>query len=169
MTPQEIVLNSIASADRDRNTEREIVTALSQLDPSSSIEDIAATMGMLDAMMQRAKELRAEFEQQCIEWIKANGEIEIGTVRYFIGNPKTHKDNDPGETLEVLLEVSGGDLDGIKCCLSSGAFKHGAVKKFLEEHGDGRYEQLFTVIERERLEEGKVKPQLQKVDSRFIK
>lgn len=158
------------------NQEKTIERALANMDPDTPIETIAENWMRIDDLIRRAKAFREEFEQQCIEWIEANGrDIEIlfqdgSVIRYYVGNAKTVKCADVPGTLLELLQVAAGDLDAVANCLGSSAWKHGAVKKLLAELGAGdKYDSLFVVEEKQELKEGKPVKRLQKFDSRFVR
>jgi hypothetical protein len=145
-------------------------TSVNAITPESSVEQIADVLFTLAGMARRIKELQADLDERMIEHIKATGQdIVIGTVRYYIGKPKTIKSRDDLKTLETLLEISGGDLGRVVQCLSANAFKHGTVKRMLEElkAAPETFDLLFETVEREKLEEGK--PRLMKLDTQYLK
>ena len=144
------------------DTERPILDALAAMDPDKDIEFIAHTMGAIEELIRRAKEFKVEFERQCMDWIEVNGrdiEIPVGDgemIRYYIGNRKETKCRDVKETLASLLELTGGDLDAVAVCLSANAWKHGQIKKTLENAGRAdRFDAMFSVEEKTELAEGK--------------
>lgn len=130
-------------------------------------DDCLTAMMFAARLREIAKDLSAKVEAGVIAWINRNGEIVDGTVRYYVGVTKTTKCTSVKDALEAILEASGGDMDAVVACMSTGAWKHGACSKLLPKEV---YDALFVAREEEDIKEGKpAKPdKLQKFDSRFI-
>lgn len=139
---------------------------LASLDTTVPVSQVVDVMNAVDAYVRRAKEFKVQLEQAMIEWIKANGDIEIGTVRYYVGTEKETKCVDQREALEAFLDAAGGDLDAVSTMLASGAFKHGAARALLDEE---RYAKLFVTTEKSKLKEGKPDRKLIRVDSQYVR
>ena len=125
-------------------------------------EEVIEALNVRAAMKARMKEVDAAFEAAVIAWIQANGEIECGDIRYYVGTEKVTRCIDQTTTLWTLLEAGGGDT--VAHCLSSGAFKPGACREVLGELWDGH----FVTTERPDLKTGKPKRGLRSVDKRFL-
>lgn len=133
--------------------------ALTLLDLSAKLREVAANL------TERSKDV-------AIKVIDAQGDIEFGTVRYYVsvdkGEPKC-KDNE--KLLDALLNVTGGDMKAVSTCMSTGAFKPGACRDRL---GD-EWGKHFSVEDKKKLKEGSVntpKPperSLQRFDSQFMR
>ena len=110
--------------------------------------------------------LKERAEAAAIKWIRTNGDLVDGDIRYYVGPNKSTKCLDLPGTLRALLEVSGGDLDAVVEVLSSGAFKPAKAREVLCERADGLFETKTTVD----LKTGKATgPRLQKSDPRYIR
>lgn len=140
--------------------------SVTAIGPDAPVESVVETICLIDGMMSRIKDLKAQLESRAVEWIKANGEFAIGDVRYYVGTPKVTKCRDVRGAVESVLELTGGDLGRLVDCLASGALKHGTVRKLMDELGaTARFDELFDVTYDEALKEGK----LQKADVKFLK
>lgn len=139
---------------------------LASLDTTVPVSQVVDVMNAVDAYVRRAKEFKVQLEQAMIEWIKANGDIEIGTVRYYVGTEKEAKCTDQRTALDLILEASGGDLDAVASVLASGAFKPGAARALLSPV---QYEAVFLTTEKSKLKEGKPDRKLIRVDSQYVR
>lgn len=73
-----------------------------------------------------------------------------GEKRLYIGTDKKTRNPNPTDTLARLLTATGGDLNAVAECLSSGAWKPGACREVL---GD-EWGSCFTVEEVASIETG---------------
>jgi hypothetical protein len=106
-------------------------------------------------------------EQQMIEWIKANGDLELNdTSRFYVGDEKRVKCVNVPAAVEALITACNGDFTAFCEILSSNALKHGAAKKVLPAEV---FEQFFATEVVEDLKTGAAKKKLLKADERFIK
>lgn len=137
------------------------VIALGTSAPAEAVAELLNTIQVLKREIRRVDDL---FENIFIEWIQANGDLQIGDVRYYVGTPKDTKCINVPATLAALLEATGGDFDRVCGCLSSNAIKHGAAKKVLPED---EFSKLFSVTEKVTLEEGKPKKSLLTKNDRY--
>lgn len=145
------------------------------IDPETPIEVIADVRSRLESYMKTGKELLEKLDDQMIRWISTNNRpIEwsvdaAGNVRRFwIGESKSTKCKDPAAVLNVLLE--NFSVDDVIACLAANAWKHGAIKKLLQGQGKGDlYDGLFEVVTRQKLEGDEPKPQLQQMNTQFLK
>jgi hypothetical protein len=111
----------------------------------------ASRTHVLEAMayVQQARaavqSLAQRFEAACIQWIDTNGgELIDGDKRYYVGVDKKHKCKDVRATLEALLVETGGDLDALNTCLSSGAFKPATTMTTLGDKAAEFFETQIT-------------------------
>jgi rubrerythrin len=138
----------------------ELLTELiRRISPDMEHELVATAIIGMDDMKRRVRELDAMLEGLLIEWIDANGDIEIGGVRYYVGKASRVKCRDVKATLDRLLTEFGGDLDRVSICLSSSAWKHGQVRR---EAGEQTYEQLFETTVAPELATGKPRREIKK-------
>lgn len=152
---------------RETHSVTRCADAVTLITPDTPIEVVANLLYQLEGMAERIREARAELEARMIQRIKEHGEFSIGDIRYYVGTPKRITCRSYEETLNRLLEITGGDVGRLCGCLSSGAFKHGTVKRLLDELAapPETFDQLFETAYDEELKEGK----LQKADRRFAK
>jgi hypothetical protein len=155
-----------------------IVTDLDQLQqaalaisPHSTVDEACDVISRIDAAMERAKELRATLEQVVTEWVKENGPLMFGTIRFYLGTEKKVICKGNKECLEAMLRVCGGDVEAVAKLLGSGAFKYGSVRTTLEMAGvPEKFDELFETTEKEELKEGKPEKvkKLRRVDEKFL-
>jgi len=132
----------------------------------ATAEDVLATIDVIDALKALARDLAGRSESAIIKWIDQHGQIERGEVRYYTGPNVTIKCRNHEATVEAVLSASHGDLAAVARCLSSSAWKAGAVRELLPpDEMDG----LFEVVVSKDLRTGKPLKHLKKADSRFAK
>lgn len=130
----------------------------------------AAALNKLQRLKELVREIERDMTARLIEWIQANGDLEIGELRYYVGTEKKTRCNDVRGTLAALLELFAGDLDRVAECLGSSAWKHGAIKKALEEIGQAaKFPELFTVTEETDLKTGQPAKKLMTVNPKFTR
>jgi hypothetical protein len=147
------------------------------VEPECTIDDIATAWTRLQGLKRFAADLQKDLESRCIGWIEANksdirwamdeagGEMILTTKE-----EKSEKCRDARKALEVLM--TAGDFESVANCLSSNAWKYGAVRKYLAEIGQADiYGQLFETIVKTKLvaqDKGPDQPKLRAIDTRFI-
>jgi hypothetical protein len=119
----------------------------------ASRAQVLEAMAYVQQARAAVQSLAQRFEAACIQWIDANGELIDGDKRYYVGHEKKHKCKDVRATLEALLVETGGDLDALNTCLSSGAFKPATTMTTL---GDKAKDHFITEITQD-LKTGKPK------------
>lgn len=125
------------------NTEL-IEREIRELTPELSPDEVAVRLDRLVALKQQVKELSELFEAALFAWLAENGELTVGQIVWFIGNDKQTKCRNVKATLAALLELSGGDLDAVADCLGASAWKHGTIRRLLDERGCGeKFGELF--------------------------
>ena len=118
-----------------------------------------------DALKDATRALCDQIEESVIEWIRVNGEVSIGDVRYYVAPNKDTKCKSVLGTLRAALEATGGDVDSIAQLLSASAWKPGACKKVL---GEDVCRALFETRETDALKTGEPpRDRLQASDGRF--
>lgn len=130
-------------------------------------EDVAAMLDLIACYKRRIKEVDDLFEKMAIEWVEANGDLDIGNgIRYYVGTPSTTKCIDKKTALVGLLEATAGDVDALCEHLASDPIKHGAARKTLPPEV---YAKCFETTTKKTLEEGKPKKRLLAANDRFTK
>ena len=122
---------------------------------------------LLGQLLADAKRLQ---EQRLIDLLadEPSAGVNIGTIRFYLGRDKITKCRDQAATLAAVLEKTGGDVGQVAECMSSNAWKPGALRDVL---GDV-WPTCFEVIEREEVKEGKPNKAgrtLQIVDTKFLR
>lgn len=110
----------------------------------ASKEEVVNALSFVGRLKEITKELSARVDAGALAWVQANGPIENGDKRWYVGKDKTTKCRDVAGTVKAVLEATGGDVEAFTACLSTGAFKPAATIKVLGKAGDD----LFETIER---------------------
>lgn len=115
------------------------------------LEEVLTTLQKLEFMQGQIKALKSSLDARLVEYIQANGDIQIGTRRLYVGTKKTTKCVDVQAAVKAILEDCGGDVDMMARCLSSDALKFGASKTVLKPEN---YDKFFKVTPKTELREG---------------
>jgi len=142
-----------------------LVNRSAGIDETSKAEDVLALLDTLEAFKTRLKEIDAAFKEQMIDWINANGDLVIGTKRYYVGSTKRTKPADNEALAIAAVTACEGDFAAFAEVLSANAFKPGACKHLL---GD-EWGQHFTVETVDDIKTGKPKKSVQMIDTKFLK
>ncbi len=137
---------------------------LSPITPASSIEQIAANKGILQAMKARIKELEAQHKEQMAEYIEANGPTTVGEIRYCLGYPKETESHDHPLLADEMMARCNGDWDEFCSHLVAQPFKPGSCRSLLGEV----FNKFFTVTEKTVLKEGKPAKQVLSVPTNLL-
>jgi len=151
-------------------TVQSIELEIAELADGTDAARAAAVLDRVNAWIEFGRSMKAKLGAAMIEFIKANGDLTIGPVRYYVGSKKAVKCRDLGETAKTMLELGGVDL--LRDVLSSGAFKHGESRKRLDELGSPElFDVLFETTQEEQLKDGKPvkKDSLLSFDDRFVR
>ena len=149
-----------------RTTAAQLMLAQTLAEPESILmaRDFIAMLGEL---LVDAKRL---YEQRLIDLLadEPSAGVNIGTLRFYLGKDRITKCKDQAATLAAVLEKTCGDVGQVAECMSSNAWKPGALRDVL---GD-LWPTCFEVIEREEVKEGKPNKAgrtLQIVDTKFLR
>jgi hypothetical protein len=141
--------------------------AIVELPIDAEPDAIAELLNRTAFIKEAIKRIADSLEQRILERVQQHGDLTIGTVRYYAGTAKRTEPRDPGQVLDAILQLAGGDTAAAaRDFLGSSAFKYGAIK---QAAGEQRFAELFEVIEVPELREGKPVKRLLKVDERFTK
>lgn len=135
------------------------------INDETDAEYVCEVIDRIDQAKRMMKELDATLKESLIDWINRNGEINIGTKRYYVGTSKKTKARDMTRLCEAAITEAGGDFDAFAEVLSANAFKPGACKALL---GD-KWGQHFAVEIDQDVKTGKAKKSVQVIDEKFIK
>ena len=132
------------------------------LNPDAPIDALLGLMNRVRAAKDQLRKIERMIEDRGIEFINARGAFRAGDILYTVGRDKRVKCTDPKSLLSTLLEATGGDLDRVADCLASDAWKSGATRQTLEEHGrSGEFDRHFNMEEVPRLK-------LKVINTKFI-
>lgn len=126
---------------------------------------VASAISSVDLLGEIYRELRGLRDVVVMDWLEANGDLEIGDVRYYVGTKRRTKVRDAALALEALLELTAGDLVAIGEAMVSEPFKQGHFRGLA---GDETWEEHFRVEVDRDLKTGKPKKSLQRGDKRFL-
>lgn len=140
-----------------------------EMETTTAKEEVLDLREILAFMAGQMKELRERLDEKLIDWIDANGAIQVGSRRIYVGTKKDTKCRALKPALQALMESSGGDWEQFCACLSSNAIKYGAAKTVMTPDVWATH---FEVVEKTELkEDGKEKPirQIVDLDETFLK
>lgn len=138
---------------------------VNRIDETSSEEDLVEIIGRIDALEEDLDKLVKAKKAAMMTWLQANGQLVIGTVRYYLGKKTTVKALDVKSIFETLLRDT--DMDTLVSCFSSNAWKYGTVREVLND--ETKFNSLFETKVIMDLATGKPLKEIKCVDSRFIK
>lgn len=100
------------------------------------------------------KSIETLLDEKALEVVDKFGPIESGDMVYRITTESTYKPvMKPAQMAQEILSALAGDWDAFAACLASGAFKHGQLRKLLEESGQvERFGQFFERVEKKTVE-----------------
>ena len=99
----------------------------------STIDQVLETMNQIDIVLERAKEAKASFNADLLEWVQANGPFEFNGKKYFVGKKKKTRCVNVAATIEAILDRLDGDFNEFVQLLASQPIKHGAAREVLGE------------------------------------
>lgn len=144
------------------------VQVVGKIDCDSTPAQVAEVINQLDSWADAIKEARAMLNEAIYEWLNQNdgAQLVVGTKKYYIGTTVSKKANNNGSALTALFEATGGDLEAVAECISSGAsaWKFAKCKQTL---GDDAYKEQFLELVKKDVKGEKVKS-LENIDTRFI-
>jgi hypothetical protein len=132
---------------------------------SPTIEQLAEWRDRIDFLKEFAKATEARWDALMFARCETEGDQEIGDIRYYAGIDKKTTCPDIAKGLETILECAGGDFGMVAEMLASNPFKPGACRDLL----GNRWGDVFTVVEKLDLKEGKPTRKLIEVNGRFVK
>jgi hypothetical protein len=129
-------------------------------------DQVAAAIDALETLSVKVREWKRLLDDGLRDWLETNKrDLVIGSVRYYLAHPKETNCRSDKETLVSLLERFGPEYVAEQF-LAARWFKAGAIKAELEPD---EFARLFDVVEKVKVEEGKPRKQVQKIDERFVR
>lgn len=136
-----------------------------EISDHSDAQDVCELIDKIDFAKRSMRELDALLKEKLIDWINANGELTIGTKRYYVGSTKKTKPVDLEKLTEAAITACQGDFSAFVEALSANAYKPGACKKIL---GD-EWGKHFVVETIDDVKTGKPKKDVKVIDERFTR
>jgi hypothetical protein len=145
----------------------DLATSIPAIHPDLSRDDVLPKFDAWKAFVRAVNEADKLVEADAMAWIERNGPMEFPSAFYWLGHDKRTKCLNVHDTVEALLEVTGGDLSAVcRDFLSSNAVKYGAAKRVLPPDV---YARLFEERVVDTLEIGERLPKkLQHADPKFM-
>jgi hypothetical protein len=147
---------------RRKNHEQMILECAEQIEPGCPLDPIARAYGLLQALGQMYDSLRVAVDEAVADKIRADGPFVLGEEKFYVGKKKNTKQTATHSDLYLfLMDLTGGDTETVMSCLSSNAWKHGTIKKLLEEKltegadAEIAFLKLFEVREEDEVKTGK--------------
>ena len=126
---------------------------------------VCQAIDKIDAYKRAIKEIDATFKQALIEWINRNGEVTLGTKRYYVGTTTKTTARDLERLTEAAITACQGDFGRFCEALSSNAYKPGKCREILgDDWGIHFYEEVVKDVK-----SGKPKKDVKMIDERFVK
>ena len=142
-----------------------LMQKLAGIDPAdpASVDDILAIHELLTFMSRLVKDWKAASNDKFAQVIDAQGDVECGDKRYYVGQTKRYKIRQKFMALAAILDKGDGDLAELSDCLVAEPFKHGAIAaKFGSSTHDALFQENIVVD----VKTGKAKRGLQVSDRR---
>ena len=128
-------------------------------------DQVCKAIDKIDAYKRAIKDIDATFKEALIDWINRNGEVTLGTKRYYVGTTKKTKPRDLQRLTEAAITACQGDFAAFCEALSSNAYKPGKCREILgDDWGDHFYEEVVQDVKT-----GKPKKDVKVIDERFVR
>lgn len=135
------------------------VQQMAAIVPTMTRDEVLARQTMVQGMLSRLREIKADMDAGIIEWIEANGDLVVDeNTRYYVGKETKYKCKDLRATIEMLL--CGFSVEDLVTVLSANAIKAGALKKMI-----GNFDDHFETVVTPDLKTGRPKKTLAKTFS----
>lgn len=126
-------------------------------DGTASKDDVLQAINVRDAMKSRVKEVSELFDAALLPYIQQHGDLDTGTIRYYVGIEKKRKLKDLAATVDAILETGGAKA--LTMCLGSDPLKVTGVRATL---GEDEAEKHYDITEVPDLKTGKPKLSVKK-------
>lgn len=132
----------------------------------ASKEEVLGAIDFVTKLGEVYRELKKRMDAAAIAYIQLNGDINIGTRRFYVtaGDKKT-KCLDARKVYDAVMELAGGNKQAVFDCLCSEPWKPAATMKLLGDDAP----KFFETTRKPKLNvDGEPEPVLNSVDSRFL-
>lgn len=139
-------------------------TSIAVIENAATQADALAAYEKWCAFREQFKEMNKLAEAAMTKFVREQGgSVDVGSYFLWLTHSKDWKCRDVAKALDLLLQVSNGDVEAIaRDFLASQPIKCGSARKAI---GDALFEQVV----RDKLETGEALPKkLQKVDKAFL-
>jgi hypothetical protein len=160
-----IEVSSVDQFPLRERTPADIERQVTQMSPSSPLEELCGAIDAADWLLARAKTIDQLMKQIAMAWIERNGEFDIGEMHYSVGYTSTVKCLNVPQAGHAVLEAAGGDVDRLLEVLVAQPYKHATVRNLIDQRIYGR---LFIPHRTGRLINGIPEPLLKCTDKRFL-
>lgn len=144
---------------------------VASLTADASPESLASFLDRVRFHEDRLKAIRKTLESICFDHIQAtNKPIMVGPMMYAIAREKKTKVINAAKTMDLILTLSGGDVDqAAESFLGSTPFKYGAIKKAIASAGmpESVYQEHFKEWYEDKLEKTGEK-KLKQINTDFL-
>ncbi len=137
--------------------------------PQSPPDAVAVVIDKVAVIKERMKALNEWLDAAVTEWVRANGPLQFGPYKYYIGDVTKVEWTDTPGALDAAFAASGGDWQTFaRDFLAKDPIKHGSFEQHVGEAEAAKY---FKRVKVEELRDNvaTVKRKLQKSDVRFIR
>jgi hypothetical protein len=151
---------------------QQIQQVVATIRPGMTPDQLAEIREGIDMLKQITRELDKAWDAGMTEVVREAGPMIVGFVKYYLGLKKKTNCKSKAKALDAAMALAGGDLEAAcRDFLASEPFKHGAMKKALQDNPVANWDDLFEVVEVEELKEGEAKAAktLQAIDTRFLR
>jgi hypothetical protein len=129
-------------------------------------QDILMWLDRSAWLLERVRTFRRFVEQAAIAWIDANGDLQLGPLRFTVGVQSITRCLDVRATIHALLSACGGDVDAVAQYLAANPYKYGSCRSIRSPEV---YRRLFLTERRPKLINGTPQKQLIRSDDRFVR
>ena len=142
---------------RRKDPEQQILECVERIEPGCDLEPIARAYGLLQAVKRMHEALSEAVDEAVAEKVRVDGPFVLGEDKFYVGKKKTTKPKVTSLPLyDRLMAATDGSIEEVLDCLSANAWKHGAVRTLLEEHGAASvFDELFETKEEDEVKTGK--------------
>jgi hypothetical protein len=128
-----LAVTAVVAGHKPKDYEQRILDVVEKIEPGCDLEPIASAYGLLQALKDLRERLATLVDEAVAEKINTDGPFILGEEKFYVGPDTKVKCRDVSAVHEKLLEVAEGDVTAVLACLSANAWKHGSVRRLLEE------------------------------------
>jgi hypothetical protein len=138
---------------------RDLEAAIVFLGEDSPVDALLTQRNAVDSIKVAVKGLDELMGQKMLEWLRKNGNIDAGPVKYILSRSKSEKCQKVAETVNAVYKAAQGDESKLVECLVAQPFKPAATRKTI---GEEQYAQLFESTVSEKVEVKRINTEFSK-------